>query len=147
MGGPSPCIFCSIVRGEVPSHRIREGGRCVAFLDVNPISRGHALVVPRAHVADLTQVTVEDWAEATHLARWVALRLRKVLTAQGNNLFVASGSAAEQSVKHLHIHVIPRYAGDGLDINEWWTMKVRPIPSAELGEIASNLREPADPEG
>lgn len=115
----------------------------MAFLDVHPLSRGHTLVVPTSHVSDLTQVGVEDWAEATHLARQVALRLRKALGAQGNNLFVASGTVAEQSVRHLHIHVVPRYEGDGLELNEWWTMKVKPAAPQELRDLAQQIGDRA----
>jgi histidine triad (HIT) family protein len=146
MATPAPCIFCAIVRGEVPGHLVLSGRRCVAFLDIHPLSRGHTLVVPRAHAADLTQVSVEDWAEATHMAHSVALQLRKALGAQGNNLFVASGTAAEQSVRHLHIHVVPRYAGDGLDLNEWWTMKVQPASPEALEKLAKELRGTLGPQ-
>ena len=141
MGAPSPCIFCAIVRGEVPVHKIRETERAVAFLDVNPLSWGHTLVVPKAHAADLPEVSPEDWAQVTELARWVALRLRKVLEVQGNNLFVASGKVAEQSVHHLHVHVVPRREGDELGFNEWWVQHVQPTSAEELSKTAAVLRE------
>ncbi|MDE1820193.1 MAG: HIT family protein [Euryarchaeota archaeon] len=143
MGSGPPCVFCAIAKGEIPSHRIRESPRALAFLDVNPISWGHSLVIPKAHAADLTEVTPEDWAEVAELARWTALRLRKVLEVTGNNLFVSSGRSAEQSVRHLHIHVVPRREGDDLALQEWWEMKVQPTSPDELSKTAAVLREKA----
>lgn len=134
-----PCVFCAIVEGKVPCHKVFETTRAMAFLDVNPIRPGHTLVIPKAHAADLTEVGPEDWVAVNELVLWVTERTRKVLGAQGNNLFVASGVAAEQSVRHLHIHVIPRREGDGLDHAEWWLMKVQPCTPEQLAETARSL--------
>lgn len=144
MSSPPPaCIFCAIVKGDVPSYRIRETERAVAFLDIHPLSWGHTLVAPKRHAADLPEVAAEDWKETAELARWVALRLRKVLEVQGNNLIVSSGTAAEQSVRHLHIHVIPRRDDDELALQEWWVTKVQSTDMDELAKTAAVLREKA----
>ena len=143
MSPTPPCIFCEIVKGDVPSYKVRETGRALAFLDIHPISWGHTLVVPKAHAADLPEVTPEDWKEVAELARWVALRLRKVLEVEGNNLIVASGKAAEQSVSHLHIHVIPRREGDEVGLQDWWVSKIQPTDPEELSRTATVLREKA----
>ncbi len=140
MASSAPCLFCAIVRGAVPAHKVRETERSLAFLDIHPLSWGHTLVVPKAHAAELPEVSPEDWADMTEVARWVALRLRKVLEVEGNNLFVASGTAAEQSVRHLHIHVVPRRQADELAFNEWWVSKLQPTDPDELAKTASVLR-------
>lgn len=139
VSGRMPCVFCAIVEGKVPCHKVFETSRALAFLDVNPLRPGHTLVIPKAHISDLTEVGPEDWIAVNELLLWVAERTRKALGAQGNNLFVASGDAAEQSVKHLHVHVIPRRENDGLDHNEWWMTKVQPATPEELAKIARLL--------
>lgn len=143
MASPSACVFCAIVRGEVPSHKIKETEGAIAFLDIHPLSWGHTLVVPKAHATDLPEVDPKAWAEAAELARWVALRLRQVLEVEGNNLIVSSGKAAEQSVRHLHIHVIPRREGDEVGLQEWWVTKIQPTSVDELSKTAAVLREKA----
>jgi len=113
------CLFCKIVAGELPSTRVAEDQRTVAFMDISPATRGHALVVPRTHARDLAAIGPEDLAACAHMAQRVAARQREVLGADGVNLLNAHGRAAWQSVFHFHIHVIPRYAGDPLRLP--WT--------------------------
>ena len=108
------CIFCKIVAGELPAAVVASDERAVAFLDINPATRGHTLVIPRAHVQDIHEIDSEDLAAATALAQTIAGRARERLGADGVNLLHSSGSAAWQTVFHFHIHVIPRYLGDPL---------------------------------
>jgi histidine triad (HIT) family protein len=108
------CIFCKIVAGELPAAVVGSDERVLAFLDINPATRGHALVIPRAHVEDIHEIDSEDLAAATALAQRIAGRVRERLGADGVNLLHSSGSAAWQTVFHFHIHVIPRYLGDPL---------------------------------
>ena len=108
------CIFCKIVAGELPAAVVGSDERVLAFLDINPATRGHTLVIPRAHVEDLHEIDSEDLAAATALAQRIAGRVRERLGADGVNLLHSSGSAAWQTVFHFHIHVIPRYLGDPL---------------------------------
>lgn len=138
--GTTGCVFCAILGGSIPSHKVRETARSLAFLDIHPLSWGHTLVVPKVHAAELPEVSPEDWADMTEVARWVALRLRTVLEVEGNNLFVASGTAAEQSVRHLHIHVVPRRQADDLAFNDWWVSKLQPTNPDELAKTAAVLR-------
>jgi histidine triad (HIT) family protein len=106
------CIFCKIVAGDLPAEKVAEDERTVAFMDVNPATRGHLLVVPRKHARDLMAVDPDELAAVVQAAQRVAKRAVKALEADGVNLINACGSAAWQSVFHLHIHVIPRYEDD-----------------------------------
>lgn len=103
------CVFCGIVAGEIPSTTIARTERAVAFMDINPATHGHALVVPRAHVADLLEIAPDDLAACAHLAQEIARRATDRLAADGVNLLNCSGVAAWQSVFHFHIHVVPRF--------------------------------------
>ncbi len=113
MGDPD-CIFCKIVAGELPATIVDEDERTIAFMDIAPATRGHALVIPREHSRDLLAVAPED-LQATALAtQRLAKRVTQRLGADGVNLLNSCGAAAWQTVFHFHIHVIPRYDGDPL---------------------------------
>lgn len=113
------CVFCRILAGELPATVVAQDERTVAFMDINPAARGHALVVPRAHARDLGEISDEDLAACALMARRVARRQVEVLGADGVNLLNAYGSAAWQTVFHFHLHVIPRHEGDPLRLP--WT--------------------------
>jgi histidine triad (HIT) family protein len=134
MAADPDCIFCKIVAGEVPATRVDEDERTVAFMDVNPATRGHVLVVPREHVADLHEIGPEDLDACAAMAQRIAGRQRERLGADGVNLLNSCGPAAWQTVFHFHLHVIPRYEGDPLRL-PW-----RPAPGDE-DEIAAAARE------
>jgi histidine triad (HIT) family protein len=108
------CLFCRIVSGELPSTRIDEDERTVAFMDINPATRGHVLVVPREHSTDLTEIADEDLDAVVRMGRKVACRQLERLDADGINLLNSCGNVAWQTVFHFHLHVIPRYANDPL---------------------------------
>jgi len=131
------CIFCKILAGEVPGTIVAEDERTVSFMDVNPGSRGHALVVPRRHVADLGEIDDEDLAAVAAAARRLARRARERLGADGVNLMNSWGPAAWQTVFHFHLHVIPRYEGDPLRL-PW---KPAPGDEGEIAAAADALRE------
>jgi histidine triad (HIT) family protein len=114
MAADSDCIFCKIVAGEVPATRVEEDERTLAFMDVSPATRGHVLVVPKAHAPDLLAVSEGDLAACTATARQIAQRQKERLGADGITLLNSCGTAAWQTVFHFHIHVIPRYNGDPL---------------------------------
>ena len=105
------CIFCRIVAGAVSSTTIAQNERAIAFMDIHPVTHGHALVVPRSHATDLLDITGEDLAACVHLAQEIATRARDRLGSNGVNLLNCSGVAAWQSVFHFHLHVIPRFKG------------------------------------
>ncbi len=108
------CIFCKIVAGELPARIVDEDERTVAFMDIAPATRGHALVIPRAHGADLLSVDRDDLSAVALAAQRLAARAKERLGADGVNLLNACGAAAWQTVFHFHVHVIPRYHGDPL---------------------------------
>ena len=108
------CIFCKIVAGEIPATKVLEDERTLAFMDIAPWTRGHTLVIPKAHAADLGEIGEEDLAAVSATAKRIALRQKERLGAEGVNLLNAFGSAAWQTVFHFHMHVIPRYGGDGM---------------------------------
>jgi histidine triad (HIT) family protein len=132
----SGCIFCAIVTGDAPARLVREDERTVAFLDLNPATRGHALVVPRTHATDLLDADPTDVAALATAAQELARATVEALDADGVNVLQSSRPAAFQTVFHLHLHVIPRYVDDGLRL-PW--VPTPGDPSA-MDETAHTLR-------
>jgi len=135
----SGCVFCGIVAGTVPAWKVAENDRAVAFLTLGPVAEGHSLVVPRRHVTVLEELTSDDLPALWTLVQEVSRRLRAAGFATGTNVIVASGRAAEQEVPHLHVHVVPRKEGDGLDLNGWWGLRVRALPAERQSEVAARI--------
>ena len=108
------CVFCKILAGELPATVVDEDERTIAFMDISPATRGHALVIPRAHSADLIEVPAQDLAAVSAASQRLARRMKERLEADGVNLLNSCGAAAWQTVFHFHMHVIPRYANDPL---------------------------------
>jgi histidine triad (HIT) family protein len=108
------CIFCKILAGDIPATIVDEDERTVAFMDISPATRGHALVIPREHTADLLSVEREDLQAVALASQRLAVRVKERLSADGVNLLNSSGAVAFQTVFHFHVHVIPRYDGDSL---------------------------------
>jgi len=133
MSDPS-CIFCKILAGELPATVVDEDERTMAFMDIAPATRGHALVIPRTHSADLLSVEREDLHAVAVASQRLARRIHERLGADGVNLVNSCGAAAWQTVFHFHMHVIPRYDGDPLRLP--WT----PAPG-DPEEIAAAGRE------
>lgn len=128
---PSDCLFCGIVAGRVPSATVYANDQTVGFLDVNPATRGHLLVVPRTHSRDLLAAPPDDLAACLQTAQLLAARLVERLGASGVNVLNACGSDAWQTVPHLHLHVVPRYAGDPLQL-PWVPSPAEPDEVADL---------------
>jgi histidine triad (HIT) family protein len=118
MGDPD-CIFCKILAGELPARIIDEDERTISFMDINPATPGHALVIPRQHTRDLLSIGTDDLGAVALSAQRLAALIEQRLDADGVNLINSCGAAAWQTVFHFHIHVIPRYAGDPLKLP--WT--------------------------
>jgi histidine triad (HIT) family protein len=108
------CLFCGIVAGTIPSEQVASNDRAIAFMDINPATRGHLLVIPREHATDLRESAPEDLIAATLLAQSMVSRVIDRLGADGANLLSCIGEVAWQSVFHTHLHVIPRYRDDPL---------------------------------
>jgi histidine triad (HIT) family protein len=136
----SDCLFCRLVAGDGEVSLVEEAERTVTFMDIRPVVRGHALVVPRAHATSLADLVPEDGAALFHGGQRAAAALRtSTLRCEGVNLFLADGEAAGQDVFHVHLHVIPRFRGDGFGLRLPPDYSVR--PRAELDEAAAALRQ------
>jgi histidine triad (HIT) family protein len=133
---PEDCIFCKIVAGEIPAAIIAEDEETLAFMDINPATRGHALVIPKRHADDLWEIEPAQLAAVAATAQAVALRVRESLGADGVNLINSCRAPAWQTVFHFHMHVIPRYHGDPLRLP--WEPK--PGDIEEIGAVATQLR-------
>ncbi|MFL5867738.1 MAG: HIT family protein [Thermoleophilaceae bacterium] len=130
------CIFCKIVAGEMPAEVVQEDEHTLAFMDINPWTRGHALVIPRNHSKDLLEIADEDLAHTASAAKRLAARMTERLDADGVNLLNACGPAAWQTVFHFHIHVIPRYEDDPLQL----PTRPQEADKDELAAVAGELR-------
>ncbi len=130
------CIFCKIIAGELPAQIVDENERTIVFMDINPGTRGHLLVVARQHARDLMVIDEEDLAATMYTAQRMARRVVERLDADGVNLLNSSGEAAWQTVFHFHVHVIPRYDEDPLRLP--WIPA--PGDSAEIEATAQALR-------
>lgn len=136
MSADTACVFCRIVAGSIPSHRICEDARSFAFLDINPANRGHALVIPKAHAPNLVASEDADLAAVMATVRRVATAIEKVVNPDGFNLLQANGPGAAQSVLHFHMHIVPRKLNDGLMMN--WGLV--PGDHKELAALAAEIR-------
>ncbi len=138
----SECIFCEILKGNSPASFTYQDDTVVAFMDVQPITYGHMLVVPRAHAVLMSEVEDSVAMRSFRVARHLGSVVRQTLGAAGVNLFVADGEAAFQDIPHFHVHVIPRYPSDGFGLT--FPAKYSQPPSrAELETIAEAIRAAA----
>lgn len=116
------CIFCKIANGEIPSRTLYEDEMFRVILDLGPATRGHALLLVKEHAADLYELPDEAASRALMLAKKMAVRMTEKLHCDGFNLVQNNGEAAGQTVRHFHMHLIPRYTDDGQEIN-WKPLK------------------------
>ena len=134
------CVFCDILAGKRPSSIVFQDDVCCAFMDIQPVNSGHVLVVPIAHAASLAELDGASGARMFRVAQRIAGALRDSgLRCEGVNLFLADGEAAGQEVFHVHLHVIPRYVGDGFGIRFGPRYGIRP-PRKELDAIAGKIQ-------
>ncbi|MBQ4440312.1 MAG: HIT family protein [Kiritimatiellae bacterium] len=111
----SDCIFCKIVEGTIPSFKVYEDDKVLAYLDINPFSPGHTLVIPKVHAANLLECGDEGLGTLIAAVRKVAAHLKTALPCDGFNILQNNGEAAGQTVRHIHFHIIPRYEGGGCE--------------------------------
>ncbi|MFB6203537.1 MAG: HIT family protein [Candidatus Nanohaloarchaea archaeon] len=110
------CIFCEIANGEQDAFKVYEDERTVAFLDVNPASKGHTVVIPKDHAEDLYSMEPEDTGAVFRTAREVASAIEDALDPEGMNMVQSNGKKAGQEIDHMHVHLVPRYGGDEVKI-------------------------------
>jgi diadenosine tetraphosphate (Ap4A) HIT family hydrolase len=138
------CIFCDILSGAAPASFVFRDDVCAAFMDIQPVNPGHLLVVPRRHAPDLAALAPEDGAQLMRVAQRLAAAVRRSgVRCEGVDLFLADGAAAGQEVFHVHLHVIPRYAGDGFGFRFGPDYGKLP-PRAELDRLAAAVRAAAN---
>lgn len=125
------CIFCKIAAGEIPSRKLYEDEDFVVILDLNPTSKGHALIIPKEHYANLYEIDEEVAAKAMKLAKKMALKMTDVLGCDGFNLLQNNGESAGQTIFHFHMHLIPRYENDHAGIL-WEPGSTTPEEMAEI---------------
>jgi len=133
------CIFCKIANKEIDSVKIFENDNLFAFLDINPLTKGHCLVIPKQHFENVFDIKKEVLQEIISVAKDIAENAKNKLGATGVQLVNASGKDAEQSVFHFHLHVIPRYENDGLEMNKWWQSKAQNPTREELKNFAEKI--------
>jgi histidine triad (HIT) family protein len=129
------CTFCQIVSGELPADYVDEDEHTVAFMDINPATRGHLLVVSRTHVPDVMSASEEEWVAVAATARRMARLATGAFKAGGVDLVQANsdGMAGAQTIFHLHVHVVPRYHDDRL--GQWWRQE-----TADPSEVTESAR-------
>ena len=131
----SDSIFTRIVNGEIPCHRVFESERVLAFLDITPLSEGHTLVIPKRQAERLEDLPPDDVAEIARQLGAIARRICTVTNAEGYNILQNNGRVAGQEVPHVHFHIIPRRAGDGLGYR--WNAK--PAENDALAKLAQRI--------
>ena len=131
------CIFCQILAGKLPGEVVQEDEHTVALMDINPWTRGHAVVIPRNHSRNLYEIPDDDLARTASAAKQLAERMRDRLGCAGVNLINSCEQAAWQTIFHFHVHVIPRYEDDPLQLP---TRPQRAEPE-ELAEVAAQIRD------
>ena len=130
------CVFCKIRDGQIPSLKIYEDAATLAFMDINPLNSGHCLVITKTHAPNLFEAPVEDLQAAIVTAQRVAQAIREGLKPDGLNMLQANGVAAFQSVLHFHLHLIPRWTGDGKGF-DW---KLVPGHREQIMKVGERIR-------
>ena len=133
------CIFCKIIKGEIPAEKIFENEEILAFLDINPVNPGHSLVIPKKHFENLVETPPEIACHMIKAAQKIGAVLNHSIEADGFNLSLNNGRSAGQVVSHVHLHVMPRFEGDGLEL---WPGK--PVSNEDRTEIASAIKQSID---
>ena len=133
------CIFCKIANGEIDSAKVFENEKIFAFLDINPLTRGHCLVVPKQHFENIFDIDKDMLKEIIVIAKEISEKIKRSLGAKGVNLLNSNGKEAEQSVFHFHLHIVPRYEDDGRKITTDST-ELKGVALEELKDLAEEIR-------
>ena len=134
---PSECEFCAIACGDSDAEVVCDGERWIAFFPLEPATSGHTLIIPREHVKDLWEVSADTGCDLMEAVILVGRAIKSALRPDGMNLITSAGAAAEQTVSHLHLHVVPRWSDDGF--GELWPPK-KPMPRAIERDAARRIR-------
>ncbi len=131
------CIFCQIIKGELPSTKVYESEEILAFLDINPVNIGHALIIPKEHYPNIYETPEETMSHMIKVAKKISLAVKEAVNADGVNIAMNNNHAAGQVVFHSHIHVIPRFSNDGFEL---WHGK-RKYKENEMAEVADKIKK------
>ena len=132
------CIFCKIVAGEIPGIKVLDEDRVLAFMDINPASQGHMLVVPKNHAENIFEISEADLSAVMSAVKRCAVAVKEALKAEGITVLQLNGKASDQLVTHLHVHIMPRWENDGMSVSQWEMGKG---DIEELQEIARKVQE------
>lgn len=135
------CIFCKIVKNEIPSHKIYENEDILAFLDIQPLTKGHCLVIPKKHFENIFDIDENNLQKVIVSAKHISEKIKNNLGADGIRISQSNGKAAGQDIMHFHLHIIPRYSGDGLSNNPTLTIRSPKVDSEELKKIAEEIKK------
>lgn len=130
------CIFCKIVKKQVPSSIIHEDDSVLAFLDIRPVNEGHTLVIPKEHYADIFDIPSELLGKVHQVTKKVAIAVKKAVKADGISIIQQNGRAANQDIFHLHVHIIPQYAGE--KIKSFHELQI--VKSSQLEKTAEKIK-------
>jgi len=134
------CLFCKIAAGSIPSHKVYEDEAVVAFLDIRPLALGHTLVIPKRHAARFEDLDAEAAARLWKAVHKLSPHLLKAVQASGSTLAINNGREAGQEVGHVHVHVVPRFAGDAAGPIHSLAWKRPNVAADELGKLAERVR-------
>lgn len=140
---PGVCIFCRLIEGDIPSAVVHENAHSIAFMDIGQVNPGHVLVASRRHAKTLLDLTADEAAALMRTAHRVAQAAQQAFAPEGLTLFQANGAVAGQTVGHVHVHVLPRHPGDGVDFT--WPRKEPGM--AAMQHYAAQLRQALDTAG
>jgi len=132
------CVFCKIIDGEIPAIKVLDEELVVAFMDINPSSKGHMLVVPKNHVENIFEIPESDLTALIKAVKRCAKAAKEALNAEGITILQLNGKASDQIVPHLHIHIIPRWKNDGLSMSTW---EMKQGDMEEIQDIARKVKE------
>jgi len=132
------CIFCKIVAGEIPAVKVLDEDKVFAFMDINPASRGHMLVVPKSHAENIFEISEADLAAVMDAVKRCAGAVKEAVGAEGITVLQLNGAASDQLVPHLHVHIMPRWENDGMSVSQWEMGKA---DIEQLQEIARKVQE------
>ena len=136
------CIFCKIIIGEIPAVKVMDEERIVAFMDINPSSKGHMLVVPKNHAENIFEIPEDDIAALGKAVKRCAIAVKAAVNAEGITILQLNGKASDQIVPHLHVHIIPRWKNDGLQISNW---EMKTGDMEEIADIAQEIKKNITP--
>jgi len=139
-GGDGGCLFCRIVKGEIPAKKVYEDESIYAFLDINPRNPGHTLVIPKKHAVTLLEMDEKSVGKLFERVRYLAEAVQKGTKADGLSIVQSNGKAAGQVVTHVHVHIIPRYLSEG-PVSLEGVLAVKKMPEETINQIASSITQ------